>query len=118
MSEHNFHIHAYAGRENGLMIIGEREALRKLGKELLEPAVEEESTAEDEWPKQVAILNSASPYADRPDYQVSIHLQTAALPASLLKKARSGTSTAIFLGICFLSLVGAVSLPVWLWKAF
>ncbi len=118
MSEHNLHLHAYAGRANGLMIIGDKEALRKLGQELLASAVHEESTAEGDWPKQVAVLNSASPYADRPDYQVSIHLQVGALPDSLLKKAHSGTSTAVFLSICFLSLVGAVSLPVWLWQAF
>ena len=117
MSEHNLHLHSYAGRENGLMIIGDKEALRKLGQELIASAMHEESTSESDWPKQIAVLNSASPYTDRPDYQVSIHLQAGVLPAALLKKARSSTSTAVFLTICVLSFVGAVSLPVWLWKA-
>ena len=117
MSEHSFQLHAYSGRENGLMIIGDAVALETLGQELQRAAAFQPPANPSNWPQQVAVLHALSPYADREDYQVSIHLRTAPLPESLRKRSMSGPSTAVFLAITFLALVGAISLPLWLWRA-
>jgi hypothetical protein len=117
MSKHSFQLHAYSGRENGLMIIGDAEALKTLGQELQKAATYQPPANSENWPQQVAVLSTSSPYADREDYQVSIHLQTAPLPEVLRKRSRSAPSTAVFLAITFLALVGAISLPLWLWRA-
>jgi hypothetical protein len=117
MSQHNLHVHVYSGRENGLMLIGDAEALNALGKELQAAGALESSESTDNWPRQVAVVSRSSPYSDRQDYQVSVHLQTSPLPEALLKKPRSGLSTSAFLAIAVLAVVGAISLPIWLWRA-
>jgi hypothetical protein len=117
MSKHNLHLYAYSGRENGLMLIGDAEALEKLGQEILASTAAHPSSSGDNWPRQIAVLNKSSPYVDCQDYQVSIHLQTSPLPQTLIRKCSRGVSTGAFWAITFLALAGAISLPLWLWRA-
>ncbi len=112
------HLHAYAGRETGLMIIGNSEDLSSLGRKLLEVSESQPPKKSYNWPHQVLVLDAPSPYLDRTDYEVSFYLQSEPLPESLLKRPRQAPTTAMFLGVALLALVGAVSVPVWLWKAF
>ena len=113
MSQAKVHLHAYAGRENGLMIIGTAEALSELGRELQAVASHAPENHPANWPAQIAVLNSASPYLDRPDYRVSFHVQTVPLPEVLQRRSRQAPRTATFLAIAALVAVGAVSLLTW-----
>ena len=99
------------------MLIGDAEALKKLGQELEAAGALQPPESRDSWPREVAVINTSSPYSDRRDYQVSFHLQTSALPEALLKKPRSGLSAGASIAIALLAVAGAVSLPIWLWKA-
>ena len=117
MPEYELHPHIYSGRENGLMLIGSVESLRKLAKEL-ENAASQHEPSSDQWPLEVAVLNAESPYIDRADFRVSIHLATRPLPQELLKKVRSGgPSLSVVLPIGLLATFGAVSLLSALWNA-
>jgi hypothetical protein len=117
MNSTSIHLHAYAGRENGLMIIGSATALGELGQQLQAVASFEPLTAPTNWPHEVAVLNCDSPYQDRPDYRVSFHVQHEPLPASLLRKSRQAPSAVAFLIVLPLALVGIVSLVRWVWNA-
>jgi hypothetical protein len=116
MNPTKIHLHAYAGRENGLMIIGSAAALSELGQQL-QFAANVDPVAPADWPHEVAVLNSESPYLDHPEYRVSFHVQDGPLPATLQRKPRQGPSTPVFLALAFLALVGSVSLVRWAWNA-
>jgi hypothetical protein len=117
MNPTTIHLHAYAGRENGLMIIGSTAALRELGQELQGVANFESPASPANWPREVAVLNGESPYLDRPDYRVSFHVQHEPLPAALRRKSRQGLSTVVVVAVVLLALVGVVSLVQWAWYA-
>jgi len=117
MPEHSFHPHIYFGRESGLMLVGTAESLRKLATEL-ENAVSEEQSSPNNWPREVAVLNTVSPYSDREDFRISVHLATSTLPQELLRKARSGGASLTFIAtVGSLAVIGAASLLNLLWKA-
>jgi len=118
MPEHEFHLHAYSGRENGLMIIGDATALGGLVQQL-QAALSKQATEATPWPREVVVINAASPYSDRQDFQVSLHLKTGELPEQLVRKSKSaGASLIALLEFTVLSAIGAVSLISLLWKAF
>ncbi len=117
MSPTNIHLHAYAGRENGLMIICSVAALGELGQQLQAVASFEPVASATNWPREVAVLNCESPYQDRPDYRVSFHVQHEPLPATLQRKSRQAPSTVAFLVVLPLALIGIVSLVRWVWGA-
>lgn len=118
MSNHNLHLQVYEGRETGLMIIGNSDAFANLGHQLLEASAVQMPNNGYNWPHKVLVLDARSPYRDRDDYKVSFHLQSEPFPEGLLKHPRQAPAAAVLLGVAFLAVVGAVSLPIWLWKAF
>jgi hypothetical protein len=117
MDPASIHLHAYGGRENGLMIIGSATALGQLGQQLQAAGNFEPLSSPANWPREVAVLNCESPYQDRPDYRVSFHVQQQPLPAELQRKYRQSPSVGVFLVLLPLALVGAVSLVRWAWSA-
>jgi hypothetical protein len=117
MNPTSIHLHAYAGRENGLMVIGSAAALGELGQQLQAVASFEPVVPATNWPREVAVLNCESPYSDRPDYRVSFHVQYAPIPPTLQRKSRQGPSAVVFLVLLPLALVGIVSLVRWVWGA-
>ena len=99
------------------MIIGTPEALVSLGQQL-QAAPNFPATAKvSGWPPQVAVLAAESPYRDRPDYQVSFHVQREPLHPTLQKRSRYGPSAAFFLAVAALTMFGVVSLLRLLWNA-
>ena len=117
MPEYELHQHIYSGRENGLMLIGSVESLHKLAKQL-ENAASQHQPSSDQWPLEVAVLNAESPYIDRADFRISIHLANRPLPQELLKKARSGDpALSVILAVGLLATLGAASLLRMLWNA-
>ncbi len=95
------------------MIIGSAAALRELGEQLQAAGNFQPMAAAGDWPAQVAVLNSESPYLDCPDYRVSFHIQREPLPATLVRKSRQAPSAALFWSMAVLALVGLVSLVRW-----
>jgi hypothetical protein len=117
MNPTSIHLHAYAGRENGLMVIGSAAALGELGQKLQAAASFKPVASAANWPSEVAVLDCESPYQDRPDYRVSFHVQHEPLPATLQRKSRQAPSTVALLVVLFLALVGILSLVRWVWGA-
>jgi hypothetical protein len=117
MSNPTLHLYAVVGREPGLMIIGTPSELAELGQELqralsLAPA----AGASSNFPPQLLAINAESPYRDQRAYQVSVNVQLGELPANLRQKQRYAPSALFFLVVTALSVLGAVSVPYWLWQ--
>lgn len=81
-------LRVYSGRENGLMVIGTREALLELGAQL--SAIHNMERAPGipaSWPLEVAAPLSEGPYLDMPDYRLSFHVKPeCGLPVQLQKR--------------------------------
>jgi hypothetical protein len=99
------------------MIIGTAEGLANLGQQLQSAQHFAHEPGPNGWPAQVAVVNAESPFADRPEYRVSFHIQIAPLPSSLQVRSRSGPSVPVFVTVLALALVGSVSLLRWVWSA-
>ena len=115
MTHPRLHIHAYTGRENGIMIVGTKEELAEFASELTAAIGSELRSTTPEWPRRVLTVNGESPFSDR-DFPISFHEQTEPLPAQLQKRPRHAPPGWLFLGIAFFTLVGMLSLPIWLIK--
>ena len=72
-SEGKMRIHRYRGRENGLMIIGSKDELIRLGRALAAASPAIARVDPNEWPPQVAAFKPLS--ADG-QFTVSFHLET------------------------------------------
>lgn len=118
MDANSIHLHAYSGKENGLMVIGSGDALATLGQQLQAAASFPSKTHSQNWPAEVAVLVAESPYVDRPDFRVSFHIQREPLPKELVQRARSSSGAIPFLFVGALALVGAVSLARLAWSTF
>lgn len=99
------------------MIIGTPSELAELGRELQQaPSVSPIAGASSNFPPQLLALNAESPYRDQQAYRVSINVQLGELPASLQQKQRYAPRAMFFLVVTALSVLGAVSMPYWLWQ--
>jgi hypothetical protein len=116
MSHQPMHIHAYTGREAGIMIIGTREELTEFASDLQRSLALEPKPPAPGWPSRLLSVNGVSPFVDK-DYPISFHIRTEPIPETLQRRIRHAPSTPVFLGIAALAFVGLVSLPVWLAKA-
>lgn len=104
----SFELHAYSGREAGLMIIGDSKALSSLGKRL-QRASEVPDEPLGDYPPLVAVISAESPYSDRPDFEVTFHVQRAPLPNELRRRMRLGASGTVTLVVGALALYGAIT---------
>ena len=104
-------LRVYSGRENGLMVVGTPDELRRLGQQLI--AVDQFPVKEGNWPAEVAHPMVVSPYVDSPDFQLSFHVAGAApIPASL-PLVRRNPHGAVTLSVLVLALIGLVSVARW-----
>ena len=117
MSHQRLHIHAYTGRENGIMIIGTKDELRQFAVDLQESLEIEPKSTTPGWPQEVLVVSGESPFSDR-DYPITFHVRTEPLAAILKKRPRYEPSAPVFLGISFLALAGLVSLLRWAARFF
>jgi hypothetical protein len=67
-------LHAYSGRETGLMVIGDLDSMRALGQQLLEGMPIDGVTAQG-WPPQIACPTVVGPYGDVRNFRLSFHLR-------------------------------------------
>jgi hypothetical protein len=112
MIQSKLRMHAYAGRENGLMIIGTRDELRQFAKDLADSLERDNPPPDPGWPAGLVAIDSPSPYAAH-DFEVSFHLQTQPLPAALDKPLNRASSAYFYLVVFLLALLGIASLPLW-----
>jgi hypothetical protein len=106
-------LRVYAGRENGLMIIGQPESLWELGQRL-QAVGEGNAPGQDGWPAEVAVPRTESPYLDVPEFKVSFHTEPpSGLPASLPLRRRN-LSPIAFLVLGALAVVGAGTIIRWI----
>ena len=110
LSNPRVHLHAFSGKESGLMIIATRENLQALARELLARSETPIEAPVPNWPAPVLVLNAESPLQNCPEYQVSCHRQSGTLPDTLMKKQLGRPGLGLFLVIGFLAAVGALSI--------
>ena len=114
MNEGLLRLHAYGGRENGLMIIGTEAALVQLAQELQRAASFQHPPDSAGWPRPVVTVNAASPYIDAPDFRLTFHVQREPLSETLLAPSRRGPPVPLVLAAIGLAGVGAVQVIAWL----
>ena len=117
MSHPSLHIHAYSGRESGIMIIGTKEELEQFAVDLQRSIENTPESTTPGWPNEVLAVAGESPFSDR-KYPITFHVRIEPLPPSLKMRPRHAPSAPVFLGIAFFSLVGLVSVAKWLAELF
>lgn len=108
-------LHAYSGREAGLMVIGTSASLRALGQQLLS-ATGEQAGGATGWPPSVAEPETMGPYKDVAEFRLSFHVQGDGPPGGGLPLRRHAMPAVFFLAIGACALVGAVTIARWLFS--
>ena len=67
-------LHAYSGRENGLMVVGTASSLRVLAQKLLSAAASQSAVSTEAWPAEVATPDVVGPYKDLSRFHAVIPL--------------------------------------------
>lgn len=108
-------LHAYSGRENGLMVVGDRSSLKALGQQLVAAAdAEAASSSGQSWPIAIAHPEVAGPYKDISGFSLSFHLEGASPAAEVLPLSRRGLPTALFIVVAVCALVGLFTIGRWM----
>lgn len=108
-------LHAYSGREHGLMVVGSRLSLKTLGQQLIAAAdAEPASPPSRDWPVEVARPTVVGPYVDIPEFRLSFHLEGESPAADVLPLRRSGPPTVLLIAVAVCAAVGLVTLVGWL----
>jgi hypothetical protein len=106
-------LRVYAGRENGLMIIGKAESLSELGRQL-QSAVSSDASEASGWPLELVSPSSEGPYLDVPEFKLSFHVEApGGLPDSL-RIGRRNLSPAALLVVGVLAIVGSATIFQWI----
>lgn len=107
-------LHSYSGRENGLMVVGDRNALRALGQQLVAAADAEDSSPPTQgWPVEVSHPVVVGPYKDVPEFSLSFHLQDSSQTSKVLPLRRCNLPAPIFLAVTACTVVGLVTIFRW-----
>jgi hypothetical protein len=102
-------LHAYSGRENGLMVIGDRDALEALGRQL-QSAVPSEARVAPGWPLQVASPSVVGPYKDVRDFRLSFHIKGDSPVEELLPLRRRTWWTPLVIAVAVCAVTGTVTI--------
>jgi hypothetical protein len=106
-------LHAYSGRETGLMVIGDIESMQALGRQLLEGRPFNGASAPG-WPPQIARPTVVGPYGDVRDFRLSFHLKGDRPLEEIVPIPRRGFRLPLLaaLGIC--AVIGAATIAEWI----
>ena len=105
-------LHAYSGKENGLMVVGSPSAMRALGQQLV-TAADDSTAVTERWPKEIASPSFVGPYRDVPDFQLSFHLKGTAPLDEIAPLRRRNVRAPVFLAVAACTIIGAVT--AWRW---
>lgn len=103
----------YTGRENGLMVVGDRASLKALGQQLVTTAESEAVSSQQDWPATIASPKVAGPYSDTPDFTLSFHLEGQRPVGELLPLQRRGISPPFLIAVVIFSAVGLFTIARW-----
>ena len=108
-------LHSYSGRENGLMVVGDRASIKALGEQLL-VAAGAEATTEDKgnWPVEISHPSVVGPYKDVPDFSLTFHLEGPGAVAEILPLRRRNLPPLVFIVIAVSAAVGAMTAARWI----
>jgi|SRR4051812_34061942 hypothetical protein len=106
-------LHAYSGRENGLMIIGTPAALKNLGQRLVEASNPEAITEATSWPRAIVAPDVVGPYKDVSAFGLSFHLQGTEPLEKVAPFTRRTVWSPLFVLVTLFAIVGLVT--VWRW---
>lgn len=106
-------LHAYSGREHGLMIIGTPASMRDLAQQLLNACNQESNAKATPWPAAIATPNVVGPYKDIRHFGLSFHLQGSEPLEKIAPLARRTVWTPVFFLAALFAVVGVVT--VWRW---
>ena len=110
---------AYVGRENGLMVVGSREAMAEISGQLSTALASQSGAVTEEWPPELVSASvEVGPYIDSKFWRVSFHTEGAVASERKALVARSSPSGWLSLATLALAVVGGVSLVRWVWNAF
>jgi hypothetical protein len=106
-------LHAYSGKENGLMIVGTSDSMRVLAKQLLAACDAASLSTANDWPQEIARPAVIGPYTDVSDYSVSFHLQGSAPLEKVAPHKRRNMWWPFFLAMAAFAATGLVT--IWQW---
>jgi hypothetical protein len=106
-------LHAYSGRENGLMVIGDRDAMQALGRQLLDEKFTNELTASG-WPPQIACPAVVGPYGDVHDFKLSFHIKGDRELEEIVPIRRRVLRLPMIVGFSVCAIVGAATIGRWI----
>ncbi|WP_428415730.1 hypothetical protein [Methylibium sp.] len=110
---------AYTGREQGLMVIGSREAMAELSSQLSSTLNALPAHVPVEWPPElVAAAVQAGPYVDSQHWRVSFHVEGSVPSERMALACRSGSPLWLSLITAALAVVGFITLLRLVWNAF
>ena len=109
-----FWLHAYAGRENGLMVVGDRPSIRALGEQLVAASDAADSSPSDQvWPVEISKPEVAGPYVDVPGFVLSFHLEGAAPAREVLPLCRRHRRAPLRLAVAGCAVIGSITILRW-----
>jgi len=107
-------LHAYSGRENGLMIVGDEAGLKSLGQQLIQASSSGvEVSSDQQWPILVARPMVSGPYKDIRDFSLSFHLGNASSCQKMLPVSRRNIHVSLLASLTILSAIGLISIFRW-----
>ena len=106
-------LHAYSGRENGLMVIGDHESLQALGRQLLD-AKPGGAVAVPGWPQQVASPLVVGPYGDIRNFRLSFHIKGDSVLEEMVPIPRRALRFPVLIVVAILALVGVLTILQWI----
>lgn len=106
-------LHAYSGREHGLMIIGTPASMKDLAQQLLKACNQEPVTQTTPWPPAIATPSVVGPYKDIRHFGLSFHLHGSEPLEKVAPFTRRTLWTPVFFLVALFAVIGAVT--VWRW---
>ena len=107
-------LHAYSGRENGLMVVGSPDSLKQLAQQLLTAVEAHPEKTSESWPPEIVAPRIIGPYTDMPDFALSFHIKGAAPLSEVVPLKRRTLPTPLFLAVAVCAITGVVTLLRWL----
>ncbi|MBC7624381.1 MAG: hypothetical protein H7232_13440 [Aeromicrobium sp.] len=106
-------LHAYSGKEHGMMVVGSPAAMRTLGQQLV-AAANDLAPVTERWPKEIASPSVVGPYRDIGDFQFSFHLRGSSPLGEVAPMGRRTLHPLVFVTVTGCTVVGAVTILRWL----
>lgn len=108
-------LHAYAGREHGMMVVGSPSAMRALGEKLI-AASNQSASGTEKWPTEIASPKVVGPYRDIPYFQFSFHLAGSSPLREVAPLTRRTLHPVAFITVSCCAFVGAVTILRWFFE--